>query len=81
MRFASVEDSKEDVMFSFTIFKSYLEDSQKDQIIKFFQPKDDGEYIEEKSTFIKGMVRDGEALENYLHLYNVPIKGYDIIKL
>lgn len=75
------EENGDDVMFSFIIFKSFLEDSQKDQIIKFFQPKDDSEYIEEKSTFIKGMVRNGEALENYLHLYNVPNKGYDIIKL
>lgn len=75
------ENEDDDVMFSFVIFKSFLEQAQIDQLIKFFQPKDDSEYIEEKSTFIKGTVRDGEALENYLHLYNVPNKGYDIIKL
>jgi len=74
-------DEDEEVLYNFIVFKSYLEQSQIDQIVKFFTPKDESEYIEEKGSFIKGCVKDGKALENYLHLYNVPIKGYDIIKL
>ena len=51
------------------------------QLLKFFTPKNENEYIEEKKSIITGCVYNGEALENYLHLYKVPNKGYDIIKL